>query len=209
MLIKSIFSALIFALFISSSLAQTTGDEHEKNEFFVGYSHQRGEFQDSRNGFEISAVRNFSRYFGIKGDFSAGFRDRTSTGSVIFGGVTSTFPVRTRTQVYNFLGGVQVKDNATKSRLKPFAHALIGVANDRFRNRVPDFCSTTPPDRLCNVVRSSEGSNVGFAGAFGGGLDIKINDKIDFRAIQVDYNPIYLNNGFRNNARFGVGIVFH
>ena len=43
--------------------------------------------------------------------------------------------------------------------------------------------------------------------AVGGGLDIKINEKIDLRAIQVDYAPIF--SGFlQNNIRFGVGLVF-
>jgi hypothetical protein len=51
-------------------------------------------------------------------------------------------------------------------------------------------------------------NETGFGGAFGGGLDIKINDRIDFRAIQVDYNPVYTNRSFDNNVRIGVGIVF-
>jgi hypothetical protein len=48
----------------------------------------------------------------------------------------------------------------------------------------------------------------GFGGAFGGGLDIKVSDRIDFRVIQVDYNPVYTRSSFNNNVRIGVGIVF-
>lgn len=32
---------------------------------------------------------------------------------------------------------------------------------------------------------------------------------IEFGAIQIDYNPIYFDNDFRNNAKFSIGIVFH
>src|SRR5687767_15484025 len=31
-------------------------------------------------------------------------------------------------------------------------------------------------------------SETGFSGVFGGGLDIRINDRVDFRAIQIDLN---------------------
>jgi hypothetical protein len=51
-------------------------------------------------------------------------------------------------------------------------------------------------------------SETGFAGAFGGGLDIKLSNRVDFRAIQVDYNPIKFDSGTQNNVRFGVGFVF-
>ena len=203
MLNKIIFCALVLTLFVSANFAQTTTDDYKKNEFFVGYSHQRDN-RTSLNGFEVSAVRNFSRYFGIRGDVSAGFRDRTYTGSFVSGGTATTFPVRSKTQIYNFLGGIQVKDNAAKTRLKPFAHALVGVGYGRFRNRA----ANCPTGTACGNLVFINDSRAGFAGAFGGGLDIRVNDKIDFRAVQVDYNPIYFDTGFRNNVRFGVGIVF-
>jgi len=43
--------------------------------------------------------------------------------------------------------------------------------------------------------------------AFGGGLDIRLNDRLDIRAVQVDWNPIRSGGVTTNNLRFGVGIV--
>ena len=86
-------------------------------------------------------------------------------------------------------------------------HALIGVGINRYKSsnfrctsgNCPGYVTSTP---------SFTFTDKGFSAALGGGLDIKINDRIDFRAIQVDYNPIF-NGGYRqNNVRFGVGFVF-
>jgi opacity protein-like surface antigen len=103
---------------------------------------------------------------------------------------------------YNFLGGVQIKDNSSDARFKPFAHALIGAGHGRTK-----VSSVTCPAGVdcSDLINDSE---TGFAGAFGGGLDIKLSNRVDFRAIQVDYNPIKFDSGTQNNVRFGVGFVF-
>jgi hypothetical protein len=78
----------------------------------------------SFNGFDASVTYNLTKYFGIKGDVTGHFKtDRFVDTS---GGVTAT--VDTRERLYNFLGGVQVKNNITTARLRPFVHALFGVA---------------------------------------------------------------------------------
>ncbi len=186
--------------------SQTNDDEYKKNEFYVGYSNQQvgNNFRRSLNGFEVSYVRNVSRYFGIKGDFSAAYRnvdfDTPITDPLT--GTSSTVRVEIKSSLYNFLGGVQIKDNASKARFKPFAHALVGVAHNRNKSDVTCLSNCT------NLAADRSSSDTGFGGAFGGGLDIKINDKIDFRAIQVDYNPVYTNSRVDNNFRFGIGFVF-
>jgi hypothetical protein len=50
-------------------------------------------------------------------------------------------------------------------------------------------------------------SGSGLAGAVGGGLDIRINDRFDIRAGQIDYNPAHLNGVTVHNVRFGAGLV--
>jgi hypothetical protein len=204
--------AFCLSIVLSISVFAQTGsdDEYNKNEFYVGYSNQQvgGGNRSTFHGFEGSYTRNLSRYFGIRGTISGAYNRRTLHGT-LNDPVTGNYNFQqdNNRSVYNFLGGVQIKDNASKKRFKPFAFALGGVAVNRsqFKNLA---CTSPVCPPSIPIFTNATFNNTGLAGSFGGGLDIKINDKIDFRAIQVDYNPIYSNGGVRNNFRFGVGIVF-
>lgn len=191
-----------------SIFAQDQTDEYKKNEFYVGYSNQQIDSGNYRttNGFQGSYVRNVHRYFGIKADVSGAYGNQTFNGS---GTDTTSTPFtyrqKSNSSLYNFLGGVQVKNNASKARFKPFAHALAGVAVTREKFTIACTSANCPS----GLNFSGNFTDKHFAMAFGGGLDIKINDKIDFRAIQVDYNPIFRGGGFwQHNFRLGIGIVF-
>lgn len=190
------------ALLSVGVFAQTAADEYNKNEFFVGYSNQqvdRGDYQ-THHGFEGSYVRNVSRYFGIKGDVSGAYKnDDFDSRIVVAPGNTTTVRNETRSSLYNFLGGVQVKDNASDARFKPFGHALAGVGYNRTEIKTSLNGSGT---------RNFTDNEAGFAAALGGGLDIKVNDRVDFRAIQIDYNPVRNFGQFSHNVRFGIGVVF-
>ena len=201
-----------------AAFAQST-DEYKKGEFFVGYSNGQvdtginredgNEFEEffnereNFNGFNVSGVYNVSRYVGIKGDVSGTYNNKDFAVTVPNGTTTSNVSFNTRSSLYNFLGGVQVKDNATEGRFKPFAHALVGAGHGRVK--IQDVVCPTGVD--CTDLQSTE-SETGLAGAFGGGLDIKVNNRVDFRAIQVDYNPIKFDGGTQHNVRFGIGFVF-
>lgn len=204
-MIKFVKAICLSAILSVCVFAQAAGDEYKKNEFYVGYSNQQIDAGNyvTFNGFEVSATRNFNRYFGIKADVSGAYKKENFTSSISNGTTTTTFSAEQSGSLYNFLGGVQVKDNATTARFKPFAHALVGVAHTR--NKVSNVvCQGTN----CPPIAGSKFTDTGFGGAFGGGLDIKINNRIDFRAIQVDYNPVYTSSSVDNNVRFGIGIVF-
>jgi opacity protein-like surface antigen len=210
---------LAFCLTVISStfaLAQTTTD-YKKSEFFVGYSNgqldtgansENGfeEFFDDRrsfHGFNASGVVNVNRYVGIKGDVSGTYRKDDFRFSVPTTGTnTGTVSFETNSSLYNFLGGVQVKDNASTGRLKPFGYALVGAGHGRIKVRNV----TCPTGVDCSDLVSE--SETGLAGAFGGGLDIRVNDNIDFRVVKVDYNPIRFDSGTQHNVRLGIGIVF-
>lgn len=201
------------------SFAQAV-DEYKKGEGYIGYSNGQIDtgfdsgsdfddfFEDRRsfNGVNVSGVYNFHRYWGIKGDISATFNSDESTATVNVGGTNYSVSAETNNSLYNFLGGVQVKDNSKSGRFKPFAHALVGAAHAR--TKVSDF--TCAPANLCAavVIPPETFSETGFGAAFGGGLDIRVNDRIHVRAFQVDYNPTRIAGFTQHNARFGAGIVF-
>ncbi len=199
---KFIITLGLMVIFGISISAQSTSDYH-KAEFYAGYVNNQvedgrailkpsGNFskvRESFNGFEISGVGNISRYIGIKGDFSAAYRNKEDSRAV-----------------YNFLGGVQLKDNSkTGSRIRPFGHLLAGAATTKFK-----FDTVSQP--LCNqpniVCNNTNIRRTGFSAVLGGGLDIRVSRRVSVRAIQIDYNPIHPDTNTQDNFRIGFGVVF-
>ena len=210
--IKALGLTFLLSLSLTAQTTTTTvEEEYKKNEFYGGFSYQRStDLGNSRNfnGFEIAYVRNVSRYFGVKADVSAAFRgddfaiSRTDPTSGNY-----SYRGETKSSVYNILGGVQVKDNASAKRFKPFGHALVGAQVNRNKfSRLTCTQGTCPA--FVDQTRAGNFTDTGFSAAIGGGLDIRINDRLDFRAIQIDYNPVYSDSRVDNNVRFGIGFVF-
>lgn len=213
---RSLFTLSLIVIVAVASMAQSDG--YQKSEFFVGYSYSNPEvdfgggspagfYRDriGHNGFNASAVVNVSRYFGIKSDVSGAYKSGQFS-FVVPSGIQS-MPTTIRvfngeSSVYNFLGGVQIKDNSKEGRVKPFAHAMIGAA--RRNNTIPGG------GFVCVGITPCPGSTkeTAFAGAFGGGVDIKLKDRFGIRLFQIDYNPIKYDAGLDNSFRFGVGVIF-
>ena len=227
---NKLFLALCLTV-ISSIFAFAQKSDIKRAEFYVGYSNNQVEtgngnsngtatftttgnsiqnFFDNRtsfNGFEVAGVASVSRFFGIKGDFSAAYRNKDFTSqSATIGTASTTFGFQSKNSLYNFLGGVQIKDNTSEAKIKPFAHALFGVGYGRSTiNNLSCTDAVTGSDCSSLVTGNSD---TGFASAFGGGLDVKLNKKINLRVIQVDYNPVHLNGRTFDNVRFGAGVNF-
>lgn len=209
---------LIATIVLACASIAAAQSDYKKFEFFGGYSHNRidtgigdddAELQDifdereGFHGFETSVTGNFSRYLGVKFDFSGHFKNRRFP----IAATPNADAVEVDSRVFNFLGGVQIKDNATESTFKPFAHALVGAAHARNRvNFTEGFCIAIFPSPCPADFTDSE---TGFAGAFGGGIDIRVNNRVDIRAVQIDYNPTRLFDSTQHNFRIGVGIVIH
>lgn len=225
-----ILSAFLIACFTSLATAQTQA-EFNKFEVFAGYSSlfvERGVADASRvnerygldgiewmkpeetrkQGVNIAATNNLKRYLGLKLDFSA-YRYR-----IKYGGDMALPEEVTRpslaikdlgTSLYNFMGGVQLKNNGQQKIIKPFAHVLFGsvLARDEKQINVSDQFSGEHlySERL--TISSS-----GFAGAAGGGLDVKYNDRLDLRLVQVDFYRSNIGSSRMSGVRIGIGVVF-
>ena len=214
-----------------SVLAQ---DEYKRFEFFGGYSalyldnlagdtsspainDVLGEKQTLR-GFNLAAGYNFHKYVGAKFDYSLHLREDEFTRPLGSGTIDTT--------LQNFLGGIQVKNNAEDGpTFKPFGHALFGVAVQKV-----DVDSAQLP-ALFGISDFST-NETSFSMAFGGGLDIKLNNRFDLRVVQIDWNiikrgdqqtgivlvptpfqtvgsPFVIPGTRQDNLRLGIGIVIH
>lgn len=188
------FLLLVVLLFVSTSFsfAQQQSPDYDKVEVFAGYSNGTdigSEFEWVEHGFNAAAVYNFHRLVGVKFDVSGTYK--TFDDSPFF---------TTRHSLYNVTGGIQIKNNRKSRRVKPFAHFLVGVA--RHSDESEGSC---PQGSFCPPFSSDEN---GLSLIVGGGLDIKVNRRIDIRAAQFDLNPIFFGNDIYPNLRFSTGVVF-
>jgi hypothetical protein len=204
-------AALFIACTAPFTFAQTSGDDYNKYDFYVGYSHNRVDtgFDDPNqnfiqeregfNGVEAFAKGNVSRYIGVVGDYSFHRKSFNDSFTTTTGTVTTTTAVNVDTDLHTLMGGVEFKDNNKETKVKPFARVLAGFQHDRANVSVTG--TTT------SFVNTND-SETGFSGVIGGGIDFRVSPRVDFRAIQFDYNPTHLGGDTQHNFRIGVGIIF-
>jgi opacity protein-like surface antigen len=136
----------------------------------------------SFNGLDASITYNVTKYVGLKADFTGHFKSETFADNFTPPGVTQT--VSNKERLYNFLGGVQLKNNAKTVRIKPFAHVLAGVA--RYTNRQQQTLDLFPQFNFIIEDRMTS-----FAMKLGGGVDVRAGKKVDIRIFEFDYNPVF------------------
>lgn len=199
----------------SVSFAQSS--DYNKVEVSGGYSHARvdtgvddntidpdfSNFLSERrgfNGFDVSIAGNLTRYFGLKGNLSGHFKSDSFTDGID--------TVNTRERIWNYLGGVQVKDNSKETRVKPYAHFMAGAARQSVRFSAPTITADT-----------FEVTDTSFALKIGGGIDVRIHPRVDLRVVEFNYNPIFVGDrtfqgdtfsgSTQNNFTIGFGIAIH
>ena len=221
-------------ILLSTTTVLAQDDDYKRFEFFGGYSalfldnlagdtsspavnDVLGEKQTLR-GFNLAAGYNFHKYVGAKFDYSLHLREDNFSRPAGSGTIDTT--------LQNFLGGIQVKNNAQDGpTFKPFGHALFGVAVQKV-----DVDSAQLPALF--GISDFHTNETSFSMAFGGGLDIKLNDKLDVRVVQIDWNiikrgdqqtgivlvptplqtvgsPFIIPGTRQDNLRLSIGIVIH
>jgi opacity protein-like surface antigen len=200
--------ALFIMVCVSLSLAQTTRTSSIPTtdrlgpEVFVGYSNlqaeglppstQNGQTNSFSNnlfgnrtglhGFDAELTYWITPRFGLTADFSFNQRTRSFTTTAAGGG---TLQNSLDTRVINVLGGPQVRF-PNQTRVTPFVRALFGVANTRFEAQAEQTV-------VGGTVTNSFSTNAtDFAMALGGGLDVRLNERVGLRVFQLDYNPVFL-----------------
>jgi opacity protein-like surface antigen len=193
-----------------AGLAQS--NDYSDWEFFIGYAHERAnngadrldqrglaisstgatsrvDFVSERipyNGVTAEVVANVHRNVGLVANFAATFANHD------FRDTLSGRTFNARLSRYTLLFGPRYNWR-NSSPLIPFAHALFGATHYRAKFNNHDF---TCPDS----------TETAFAMAFGAGLDIKAGNRIDIRAVQVDYLPVFFDHGREDNLRFSAGV---
>jgi hypothetical protein len=206
-------------------------DEINRWEFFGGYSYMnlnRGfdpdEFDNSfsdfpsnrvnAHGFNGSITYNFCRFIGAKFDLTlhSHGEDFNSNFITVNPPLVTPGTFKTSQNVYQFMGGIQIKDNKKEGpKLKPWAHILAGISDQHF-----GLDRTAPTSAQLFKVNSTD-----FAMKFGGGLDLAVHKHVDIRLIGADWNPIFrgdLDLGpplgtagsvLQNNFLLNFGVVLH
>lgn len=225
---------LAVLLLITAPAALAQADEYKKWEFFGGYSALGFDTlagdtdnpnveavlsgRNTLRGFELSLTRNVHRYVGVKFDYSLHLREDNFSRPAGSGTVDTT--------VQNYLGGIQIKNNDKEGpRFKPFAHALFGFAVQKVDVDSPNLGAVFG-------ISDFHTNETSFSMAFGGGVDIKLNKRIDVRAGQIDWNiinrgdqqtgivltptplqtvgsPFVIPGARQDNLRLSIGIVIH
>ena len=133
------------------------------------------------HGWNSSVTGNVTRRLGIVADFSGHYGDELE-GSILV-----------KEDAHSFLFGPRF--SFRRKRLSPFVYALFGAT--RFHQ------SATVSGQKFSA------SDTGFSSAFGGGLDIKVNDRIAIRSFQIDYfRPNFFGEA-HNRGRLAFGVVIH
>ena len=178
---KLVLVAVLLLGFSVMALAQDV----PKVELFGGYSFMKcdagagnTDVSCNLNGWDISANFVGNKYLGILVDLS-GYYGQATDQSRGFG---------PDVKFHSFLFGP--KFSIRSGKVTPFMQGLFGVAHIN-----ADLGTTT----------TSENE---FAMAFGGGLDVHLNDTIDIRPAQLEYLASKSDSDFLNHFRYTAGIVF-
>jgi outer membrane protein OmpA-like peptidoglycan-associated protein len=184
---------MLFTVLLCGFSAMAIAQGVPRFELFGGYSYNRCDTEEfsqgsldsacNLNGWNASIAVNANKWAGIVGDFGGHY------GSIdLNGNGANSWDKTADIQIHSVMIGP--KFTLRMKRISPFAQALVGWGKPTIKEG---------PDLL---VKDND-----FAMAFGGGLDININDYFAVRPVQVDYFPIKSGNSITDNFRYSAGGV--
>ena len=132
------------------------------------------------HGWHASVAGNVNRWFGLAADFTGHY-----------GGGPDEDGFDERERIYGYHFGPRF--SARGKRLTPFAHALFGGSSLK--------------TRLTGFGQRFEFSDTAFSFILGGGLDIKVHDRVSIRAFQLDYQRARFFGGIESRGRLAFGLV--
>ena len=131
------------------------------------------------HGWNGSVTGNVNKWFGLTGDFSGHY------GSEVDGNI------RVNQNAHSVLFGPRISHRG--KRVTSFGYALFGAT--RFQES-----ATIAGQRF-------SGSDTGWSLAAGGGLDVRLNDRVAIRTFQLDYfRPTFFGEA-HNRGRLAFGVV--
>ena len=132
------------------------------------------------HGWHASVAGNVNKWFGVAADFTGHY-----------GGAIDEDGFDERQRVYSYHFGPRF--SARGKRVTVFAHALIGGSSLK--------------GRLTGFGQMFEFEDAGFSFVTGGGLDIKVHDRVSIRAFQLDYLRSRFFGETEDRGRLAFGLV--
>ena len=177
---KDLFFISLFSIPGVTVLAQET----PKLELFGGYSYLRADDVSSgsnMNGWNASVSGNTNDWFGVTLDFSGHYRkidDRPET----------------QARVNTFIMAVGPRFAARRSeRMTPFAHLMAGLGRSGYRAQT--------------IAGRFDGVHYSYLLVAGGGVDLKLGDRLAYRLLQGDYVLTHFAGRFEHQFRVSTGLV--
>lgn len=210
-MLRSIFAALI----VCTCAVVASAQEPPRIELFAGYSALRVPPGAYLHGGQVSITARVWKSLWIETAFSS----HGGTATDDFSNGLSFPPLFAGDSILNkrsytddirdhlFVAGPRMK--AGEGRVSVFGHALAGVARSSENGTITAVCD----QGLCEpVVVRREYTDTSLALVFGGGVDIRLTDRVSLRPVQADYVLTQLgisgNPSTQHNLRLSAGLVF-
>lgn len=194
---------LITGLLIALS-SHAFAQEAPPVEIFAGYSNLRpdrgGRLHGggSMHGWNASVTVRVARWLEIDSDLSGHYGRQSFSAEISNSGFPENILVSANsdTNIHTFLVGPRLSYRGNK-KLTPFVRSLFGVSR----------IGTDATIRTGPLAVDSAFADLGFAFAFGGGLDVKLSESIGLRLIQADYLVTNFGGQSQGNVRLSFGFT--